>query len=233
MVLCIPFEVLLLTLQSTNSTRYQHLIEELFTQDPEGSCVSEFTYFVDPQDAKKVSQKVRREGVERGWEATPAVCTSVKSGRGCIQYIPILPLPLSLLLPPEQVLLLQRVHGRLATTPLVDMVSTPSLLPHTHTLTRPVAGLTYTHTHTHTIPVPGLIYLLCPSYSRNKTDPFLCRMCGLVFLLPRPPLPGATPLLIPRSGLYSGLESVAHLLDRSGSIVSLLYNHRVSRQHWL
>ena len=107
MVLCIPFEVLLLTLQSTNSTRYQHLIEELFTQDPEGSRVSEFSYFVDPQDAKRVSQKVRREGaervrregaervrregaervrregaervregVERGWEATPAICTN-------------------------------------------------------------------------------------------------------------------------------------------------------------
>ena len=134
--------------------------------------------------------------------------------------------------PPEQVLLLQLVHGRLATTPEVDMVSTP---PPTHTYTHQTSRRfdLHTHTHTHTIPVPGLIYLLCPSYSRNKTDPFLCRMCGLVFLLPRPPLPGATPLLIPRSGLYSGLESVAHLMDRSGSIVSLPYDYRVSRQHWL
>ena len=61
----ILFEVLSLTLQSTNSTRYQHLIKELFAQDPEGSHVSEFSYFVDPQDAKRGSQKVRREGAER------------------------------------------------------------------------------------------------------------------------------------------------------------------------
>ena len=58
----IPLQVLLRTLQSTNSTRYRHLIEELFTQDQEGSRVSEFAYFVDPQDAKRVSQKVRAEG---------------------------------------------------------------------------------------------------------------------------------------------------------------------------
>jgi len=48
-------EVLLRTLQSTNSTRYRHLIDELFSQ--EGTRVSEFSYFVDPQDTKRASQK--------------------------------------------------------------------------------------------------------------------------------------------------------------------------------
>lgn len=117
-------EVLLRTLQSTNSTRYRHLIEELFTQDQEGSRVSEFAYFVDPQDAKRVSQKSKF-----------SFCYS---------------------------LLQQMVHGRLATI-----------------------------------------------FGRHGATPL------------------QTPLLIPRSGLYAGLDSAAHLMDRSGSIVSLPYDHRV------
>ena len=41
------------TLQSTNSTRYRYLIDELFAQD--GSRVSDYAYFLDPQDNKRRS----------------------------------------------------------------------------------------------------------------------------------------------------------------------------------
>ena len=52
---CMCMQVLLRTLQSTNSIRYRHLIDELFSK--EGTRVSEFSYFVDPQDTKRASQK--------------------------------------------------------------------------------------------------------------------------------------------------------------------------------
>ncbi len=45
------FQVVLRTLQTTNSTRFRHLIDELFAHG--AFSVSEFSYFVDPQDGKR------------------------------------------------------------------------------------------------------------------------------------------------------------------------------------
>ena len=56
MVIISVLQVLLRTLQSTNSTRYRHLIEELFAQ--EGSRASEFSFFVNAQESKRSSLKV-------------------------------------------------------------------------------------------------------------------------------------------------------------------------------
>ena len=51
-------QVLLRTLQSTNSTQYSRLIDELFAQ--ESSRMSEFSYFLDPQDNKRSLQKIKK-----------------------------------------------------------------------------------------------------------------------------------------------------------------------------
>lgn len=48
-------EVLLCTLQATNSTRYRHLVDELFSQ--EASRVSVFSFFLDPLESKHGGQK--------------------------------------------------------------------------------------------------------------------------------------------------------------------------------
>ncbi|XP_064390621.1 eIF-2-alpha kinase GCN2-like isoform X2 [Halichondria panicea] len=51
-------EVLLRTLQAPNSTRYKHMIDELFTQ--ERSLAQEYSYFMDPPDAKRGSQPTKK-----------------------------------------------------------------------------------------------------------------------------------------------------------------------------
>ena len=58
----LPTQVLLRTLQAPNSTRYKHMIDELFIQ--ERSLAQEYSYFMDPPDAKRGSQPTKKVGRE-------------------------------------------------------------------------------------------------------------------------------------------------------------------------